>query len=216
MFTEGEIPEKPEEETPKPSEGETLIMFAEGKIPKQSGGDEVPIIAEEQGPKDDGPLEIVDLDDAPEDSPVKCKELRRKTRRSLLDEVDDVNQTQEPRFFAQEGRGAQEEAIHGSEENIEEAEGSRLALERKRKGKHVATPRPRKSKRVASIREEESPLPVPIKVPYIKGQAVFGSGSPAVEYKSEEEEVPNYERTEIWVTKKLLASMAKFDDPKRA
>ena len=80
----------------------------------------------------------------------------------------------------------------------------------------MATPRPRKSKRVASIREEESPLPVPIKVPYIKGQAVFGSGSPAVEYKSEEEEVPNYERTEIWVTKKLLTSMVKFDDPKRA
>ena len=80
--------------------------------------------------------------------------------------------------------------------------------------------RPRKSTRVASIREEESPLPTLIKVPYTKGKVVSGSGNPAVEHEleeeSEEEEVPNFERTEIWVTKKLLTSMAKFDDPKRA
>ena len=85
MFAEGEIPEKSEgetpksteEETPKPSKGETPTMFAEGEIPKKPGGDEVPIISEKQGPTDDGPLEIVDLDDVPEDSPVKPRASRR-------------------------------------------------------------------------------------------------------------------------------------------
>ena len=34
--------------------------------------------------------------------------------------------------------------------------------------------------------------------------------------ESEEEEVSSYEQTEIWVMKKLLTFMVKFDDPKRA
>ena len=57
-----------------------------------------------------------------------------------------------------------------------------------------------------------APLPAPTKVP--------GPGSPVAESEqeeeSEEEEVPNYERTEIWITKKLLGSTEKFDDSKRA
>ena len=34
--------------------------------------------------------------------------------------------------------------------------------------------------------------------------------------ESEQEEEPNFERTEVWITKKLLETIEKFDEPKRA
>ena len=138
-------------------------------------------------------MEVVDLDEVPEYSPVKPK-FKRRTRRSLLDEVD-------------EGEN------RGSEGEVDTAEEHRKAMERKRKGKTVAAPKSRKSQRISSIREEAlTPPRAPSKFP--------GPGCPAGEHESEEEseeeEVPNFERTEIWLTRKLLTSMAKFDDPKRA
>ena len=75
--SEGETPKHNEEDTPKSSKGETPSMFAEGEIPKKFVGDEVPVVTKEQEPRDDGPLEIVDLDDVPEDSPVNLRESRR-------------------------------------------------------------------------------------------------------------------------------------------
>ena len=35
-----------------------------------------------------------------------------------------------------------------------------------------------------------------------------------MEEELEQEEEPNFERTEVWITKKLLESMEKFDNPK--
>ena len=87
-MSEGEIPDKPEEETPNKSMGETPIMCAEGGIPGNSRGDEVPVTVAGQKPKEDGPLEVVDLDTVPEDSPVNLRESRRMAKRSMLDEKE--------------------------------------------------------------------------------------------------------------------------------
>ena len=98
MIVEGETPKYTEEETPKLSKGATPTMFAEGEIPENSEGDEIPVIVDTQEPREEGLKVIVDLVDAPEDedSPIKRKEFRRRIR-SLLDEVDNIDQTQEPR-----------------------------------------------------------------------------------------------------------------------
>ena len=98
--------------------GATPSIFAEGEIPEKVVGEENPVIAETQEPKEEGLKVIVDLNDVleKEDSPVKRKEFRRRTRRSLLNEVDDIDQTQEPGFLAPDAGGAQKEEIPGSEE----------------------------------------------------------------------------------------------------
>ena len=89
-------------------------MFAEGKIPKKFVRDEVPVITEKQEPREDGPREIVDLDDVPEgdDSPVHLRESRRMARRSVLDEVDDGNQSRGSGFLAP-GAGSVQEGEMG-------------------------------------------------------------------------------------------------------
>ena len=99
-MSEGEIPDKPEDETPNKSTGETPIMCDEGEIPGNSGGDEVPVTAAGQRPKEDGPLEVVDMDIVPEDSPVNLGESRRMARRSMLDEVDEGDRDRGSGFLA--------------------------------------------------------------------------------------------------------------------
>ena len=100
IVSEGEIPNKPKEETPNKSTGENPIMCAEGEIPGNSGGDEIPVTASGQRPKEDGPLEVVDLDTVPEDSPVNLRESRRMARRSFLDEVDEGDRDRGSGFLA--------------------------------------------------------------------------------------------------------------------
>ena len=91
---------------------------------------------------------------------------------------------------------------------MDAAEERRVARERKRRGKTTIIPRPRKSQRLISVRESPRTLP--------KASGPGNVDSETEEESEGEEEVPNYEREEIWITKKLLGAMAKFNDSRRA
>ena len=68
-------------------------------------------------------------------------------------------------------------------------------------------PRPRKSQRLISI--DKSPRPLP------KASGPGDESSETEEELEEEEEAPNFDREEVWITKKLLGAMSKFNDSKR-
>ena len=107
----------------------------------------------------------------------------------------------------------QEGETPGSEREIDVTEERRVAMERKSKGKKVATPQTRKSQRTSSVRE--SPRTLPKYSGPGNAESESEEESEEEEEEEEEEEVPNFEWEEIWVTKKLLTSMAKFDDPSK-
>lgn len=91
-----------------------------------------------------------------------------------------------------------------------------MAAERKRKGKHAAIIPPKRSRKTVSVELAEETLLTATKVPYAKGLGSPSTGSePEDEEEEEQPDELNYEREEVWVTKQLLESMAKFDDPKR-
>ena len=107
-------------------------------------------------------------------------------------------------------RGAtsmQEGETPDSEDEVDVAEECRVARERKRKGKTTVVPRPRKSQRLISVGKSPRPLP--------KASGPGDESSETEEELEEEEETPNFEREEIWITKKLLGDMSKFNDSKR-
>ena len=141
-------------------------------------------------PVEEGQHLIVDLmDDQEEDEPrVDERAERRRARRSLLNEVDDLVYSEKEEFPA---RGIE----------ADEAEDRRLAKERTRKGKAAATlsKRSRKTPSVKEVEEPHSPL---TEVPSTEEQA-----EPTPESDSEPGESDgefNYERPEVLVTRDLL------------
>ncbi|XP_047949188.1 uncharacterized protein LOC125195025 [Salvia hispanica] len=207
VVSEGEIPKNSEEETPFESTGGTPVMCVEGEIPKNSGGDEVPVYVEGQRPEEEGPMEVVDLEEEPEDAPADPRASRRMVRRNLLDEVDEDDQTKGSGFLAPGATSMQEGETPDSEEEVDAEEERRVAKERKSKGKTTVVPRPRKSQRLISVGKAPRPLP--------KAPGPVNESSETEEETEEEEEVPNFEREEVWITKKLLGAMSKFNDSKR-
>ena len=142
-------------------------------------------------PVEEGLNLIVDLvDDHEEDEPqVDQRPERRRARRSLLDEVDDLVP------------------------DAEEAEERRLVKERARKGKATATTSTR-SRKAPSVQEVEETL-----FPVTEDPSAEEQDKPTHEPDSESEEaeeefIPG--RPEVWLTKELLESMRQFDDQKRA
>ena len=94
-------------------------------------------------------MEVVDLEEVPEDSPVDLRESRRIARRSVLDEIDEGNQSRGSGFLAPGATSVQEGETLEFEEEVDAAEERRMAKERKRKGKTALTHRPRKSQRLS-------------------------------------------------------------------
>ena len=62
--------------------------------------EEIPVNTDVQKPEEECLKEIVDLVDVPkaQDAPIDLRESRRRTRRRLLDEVDDLDQPMRPKF----------------------------------------------------------------------------------------------------------------------
>ena len=135
IVSEGEIPNKSEEETPVKSTGETPVTCADGEIPKKSRGDEVPVDVEGQRPEEEAPMEVVDLEEEPEDAPTDPRASRRMVRRSLLDEVDEDDKTKGSGFLAPGATSMQEGETPDSEEEVDAEEERRVAKERKWKGR---------------------------------------------------------------------------------
>ncbi|XP_042019167.1 uncharacterized protein LOC121767017 [Salvia splendens] len=168
-------------------EGETPIVFTEG---------ETPIVKNYEG---------------------ETLRARRMARRSLVDEADEPTHPRRLEFRAPGAGVEMENETPGSGNELKDAEERRLAAERKRKGKHAATIPPKRSRKAPSVERVEEPLTAATKVPYAKE---FKGPSPDSEPKEEEdeeqEEELNYERAEVWITKKLLKEMGEFDNPRRA
>ena len=98
---------------------------------------------------------------------------RRRARRSLLDEVDDLVYSEKEEFPA---RGTE----------AEEAEDCRLAKERARKGKAVAA-QSKRSRKAPSVKEVEEPLSPVTEIPFTEEQAKPIPGSDSELGKSDEE-----------------------------
>lgn len=133
--------------TPEPMEEEATSMVDDvGKTPEKLVEESNLETTEVQGPVEEGLNLIVDLvDDQEDEKPrVDGRAERRRARRSLLDEVDDLVHTKKEEFPA---RGTE----------AEEVEGRCLAKERARKGKAAVT-QSKRSRKALSVEEVEETL----------------------------------------------------------
>ena len=225
LMNEGETPMEAGDETPKDFRGATPEPMEEGVTPSNVRG-ETPVYIEGATPMVDDvgetpkklleemnldatgvsePVEegldlIVDLVDDQEEGEPRVDERaeRRRARRSLLDEVDDLVYSEKGEFPA---RGTEAEV----------AEYRRLAKERARKGKAAAT-QSKRSRKAPSVEEVEETLSPVTEVPSTDVQDKPTPGSNSELGESEEEFVQG--RPEVWLNKELLESMRHFDDQK--
>ncbi|XP_042027291.1 eukaryotic translation initiation factor 3 subunit A-like [Salvia splendens] len=218
-LTDEELAEKAPAHTtkagnPTTAAGSDAAALIDDLIRRFRSKEEAPVHAEVQEPEEGDLKGVVDLVDDPEDedSSVDQREARRRARRCLRDEIDDLAQPTEKEFLAPGAEGKQEEETPGSDGEEDEKEERRLAAERKCKGKHAATPQPKKSKKIASVKNDEAPLPAPAKVPYANEQV---GPSPASESEDEEEESesePPQRTTPVWLPRGPDSELIPPDD----
>ena len=125
-----------------------------GETPKEPLGETNPDDTGVPEPVEEGQDLIVDLvDDQDEDEPrIDERAEKRRARRILLDEVDDLAYSEKEEFTA---RGTA----------VDEAEDSRLAKERTRKGKQAAATQSKRSRDTPFVKEVEEPLSPLTEVP---------------------------------------------------
>ncbi|XP_042003822.1 uncharacterized protein LOC121752797 [Salvia splendens] len=197
------------------AEGETPV-YIEGATPILSEEGETFITTEASEPKKSGLEVVIELDDQPvgADLPMDKREARRRARRNLKDEIEDLTLStkEEVQDLGTEGELEKDTPRSGGEEEEDEEE-RRLTAKRKMKGKKAAPSLVKKTRKPSGGKSIEVSLPPPVKVPYAREPV-----SPARSSESEEEpeEELNFEPAEVWITKGLLDAMRKFEDPKRA
>ncbi|XP_042045613.1 neurofilament medium polypeptide-like [Salvia splendens] len=175
-------------------DGETLVSV-EREILLEVEDDEIG-----GEPTDDGLKDVVDLEELPEygRTPGDKREIRRSNRRSRQAKRA-VAETQDTRA---EG------------DTSDKAKERHYAEERKRKGKAEAKPLVKKHKIASSKVVIEEPVPTTVLVPYSKAlDTPDGDSENVEEHEPEQQENSVYEKTEVFVTRKLLDAMAQFDDP---